>query len=1820
MSSCSTLNKNTHEPKVFYKSDVSDEIFADLYDALQVTNNSYQTGFQNEHGEFVSKMETPIFDSSTIEGTVQKMMKNGYLKTKQIAPNIFEATDSYAAEILHKELLMNHYNKFQKKGNTFELGDFNPVLPKEASPTLKLHSDIANTYFEMKDNSEKPREVLYDKEQLFGLIQEFMKKIGFSTESIERYKGRTQDKFGVEPNAEALIDMNLRIIAFQNGEITLDALGEEFSHFVVEAWNQDDINRMLSTINNTTEYVQYAEQYREIYSKQHSDPAVVEQYVRKEVLGKMLNASLQSDFTLDNRTDTEVSFFQKLAQIVRDFFGFVATKVTEQRVSEIDAFARNIRDLLYNEQLEKNLNLNPDSAIPVMYSLVETAVHRDLSDLYSRLNTPQFRSSLDKNKMFNESMDVFVTTLREATRAKKMLQENDGVVSHATDVFVQNVLQSENLLTAIRSLMSKNHAAVDADTYKIFTDTAYRTMDAMNQLKGDYQNLKSNLEPVEVSVAMAEKYGTEEDVSATRKMMMNAKTALSEIFRDTNFFVKMIGHVSKTSMPMVSLLSKVIDSSYNMYIRNFNADVKIFGKPLFAIKEQLDEFLDGVYVKSIANNEKLDKDRKQYELSILKQVSPSTYKDMTIEQYSAEYNTLPRPEKNGDDFYHYDYLYKKGLGNQKWESQKKRDYYADFIDTIDQIIQDEETPWATSFYKTKINESQKRKYDPSYSRDSLEDRRRQASPFNNSGLRKGLSMVKYGTVLKQVADGKLNENQVVSTSSMLTPFSEGKEGYTQPKREDYVIVGDVMDEEALLTFRTLQFNNINYLKRNVKDAKSNLTVGQKREILNENFKKAFDDKVESTSGMTEMDQRKALKKWLDENISFEMTDEYWSSMDKSGIDFDSFYSKISGDRKVTMEGLEKEYAELQLNKQSLIKVYKIPNDFKEIDVERMSEFDKARILSIEEQLRTKRVAMSDMFKDAEIEMYKQGDGEVNIQLNQSFDRIYEEKIGKSFNDSDLTEIKNFFKDQNIGMTAEQYNRFLEFEKTVKKNPNSQMVEDYKDKTLNANREIGLSNEGILKTYLIENAPIWYRRYDSDLDYSDFIRDYNNIAFDMVEFVNTALLSSTNDIVYQGKPIQMMRVTPSFKYSLPVEEDTAAIYERYKNASTNQEKFDILQNELGGLEDVDSSYKTDFGQIKNNADKLSAYLMYFDARLSSLEKYDMLDKRYIFMRPQKRKTGLERFEAFTKKGDKKGQIEDYLKEMFLYREDDLEEAWKNDANESANKIPKYGFIKLTADELSESLFEDIMWDLKNANHYESKVKHWGDANELIMAFENVEFNKGQKAVDTNYYYMMKEMRDFNFYGKTTSNRVELEIPFIGKTVDISKLLFGFKSLGVRFALAMSPITALTNVTSGITANTIMALTGRNIYSTSNKRALAVMAPLLTSSIKDIGEFSPETKLNKILYNFGVYDLSDRYRNTNYNKYLRLGTEAEFAMMGIGNYGMQTQVALSKLMEIRLIDGQFVNWRQYSTREKVANPSLRNEEIKAKFDSYQSKSMYDYLNEDAEFNEEQLRNEGYKGSLDKDYNIVMSSIKNVAEQTTMEIANHHEGVGARDPRWSFILTLKKWLVIANNNMFSRKRYDYDTGGYEEGLLFSYKYFFDLFKKIAKEKQSLSDAYGTMDELEQKNIKANIMTTSILAFMMGIAMMLKKAADDDDEEKNYGLQLASYMALRNVNELFSGTVGVGNSLYEAIQQPIMTASVLSNAVNLVKLGDIGETVESGVYKGQDKYWSSVMKFTWLKNPYGVSSADVISEKRKSYEYFTTQNSLFHVLSLLPKTDRSN
>ena len=1780
--------KNTGEPLVFYRT-ADGKIYSNISHALSNTATTYEVGFKDINGEFKSFATLTKFPTNTLKGTIQRFIANQWLHPRSKGGEYaFEAVNSYAAQEIKNFLLMNGID-FTANGNTF---DFTPIdysyeglkesVGKQKAPFLAA----VNNWFDslMGKKRKSPR---HTKEQLKEAILDFMKKAGITQSTIAEYNQRYKNKFGIEPGADAFIDIWNKIVATANGEATVEQLSEEVAHFIVEAWNQAEIYRLLPYVKNTEMYQRYAEQYREIYSKQHSDSAVVEKYVQKEILGKMLAETFNKDFSVENKSENETNLFDRLVQMLKDFFKFVQSKITKNEQDQLNYFTEQIRDLLYNEQLDKHLDdISPASEVRVMYSVSsDTEVDKLLKALSNRIiNNTGVHSELDIARQ-KGVYSVINDHVNKANYLLKELENNPNLSSRLRFEIEQLLSRKddlESLLIYAEDLLSRS-SKVERSDLKMITDAASTMFDRIRRLTLKYKSAvhKSNEEIAKETLEMV---GEDPDSHLYNEVL----SEIQKEQKDVSALEGMFMHLGKLPNIFAQLLNKVMKYMVNkIHMDTYN----IFEKQLAPLADKMADMkkiVSGGSFRAKVDMDKIVEARRRYEFEIRQKIGDPNVDGMTFEEFNEDYYDIKSIKDDASLYYKYKFLYDKDLHSQVFANIRDIDSRKAKMDMLLNVVLDKDAleRGEDPLYRFLVQLDDIRMRDP---QTAAVMRKEAASLYDphTGKLRQGLQFMKYSQYQHLVKQNPNIKTAFIPASAM----DVGK----NLEANDYVIAislqqGKNIPDSSILAFELNKWNQELYSKnKNVQ-----------RSI--EGFKAEYTRFKKSIQHLSDADKHLATIKWFQDNV--EVMDTTDVDMDLVGLNLKALRNSVSDIDRARLETIEAKLAPLTRQRQELLKLYRKRGDFREIDADAIPENIKHRILEIEAQIAEQKKDLAEIFDLYDIDMYKDGMDSM-MQLNQSFHNVFQDQTGIEYKDATMKEKIAFFRHRQYGFPIDVLTKYERFNKLLEKANLDQVTEGQIKRYMDV-AEDKTSKDSVREAFFRYNAPSWYRRYDNNPDYTRFVERMISRNIDVDAIIGDMIAGDFNLTRYG----QNLRADVGFRYAFDVKRNINEIYDEYK-AETNQLRKIALLDEMAGIQDLPNAPKENMSDILNNPSLLDTYIKTMDIYLESLDRMDSLKQDIIYQRPQVRKTDMERTVNLALSKNKFATIKDAVKEAVQFRKDDFEDIYLQ------GKIPKYGILRINPSELTDDIWFSMVRFAHDSVAYKHRTEVKDKAVDILYAIENQKFSGNKSPKNTNIYKAMKENIDYNLYGKTVTMKWEFNI--MGRKVDMAKIANQFKVFGVKQALGVGAMTALTNLTSGITNFQITKWAGANIYSPASNRADKIWFGLMGDSTGDVGKLAPAKKLNNLLYKFGMYDITDRVENSQYGKKRLLG-ETAFAMMAITNYPVQSRILLTKLMESRLVDGKFQTWREYYNTSKMADPSLTKEQIKRKFDAFANKSMYDYLDEKGDFDMKRLENDGFTGDIEKTKTKMMSQAQTLSEATIMEIQSHNEGYAARDPRMSFFLVLKKWLVLALDNMFARKRLDLDTGGYEEGLFYSPKYALDMFNDITKNNKTLKEAWDNLEEYQRKNLKASGITMASLAAMVVIAIILRNMAGDDDEKDNYPLQLANYLLIRNLNETFGGSVGIGNSVYETLKSPLQILDTGKNISKLFYFQDIGEEVKRGKYKGMDKYAANILKLTMGKNIYSMKDGEAIYESWRGYEHFNSvgENALYHIFSLLPSVKK--
>ena len=191
------------------------------------------------------------------------------------------------------------------------------------------------------------------KMNLLDLLGDMGVKITSINDYIKSYNIRN----GVDPSAQALLDVSKQVIAFKDGLVTLDALTEETSHFIVETWDDVEIEGLLRNIHKTSSYVEFSQSYRELYGRENPNMSAeeLENLVRREILGKELAKSLQEGFNTEGKSETQKNIIGRIFELLKKFFDSIT--VADKFYSDLESLTIKVEDLLLTKDVNKYLNL-----------------------------------------------------------------------------------------------------------------------------------------------------------------------------------------------------------------------------------------------------------------------------------------------------------------------------------------------------------------------------------------------------------------------------------------------------------------------------------------------------------------------------------------------------------------------------------------------------------------------------------------------------------------------------------------------------------------------------------------------------------------------------------------------------------------------------------------------------------------------------------------------------------------------------------------------------------------------------------------------------------------------------------------------------------------------------------------------------------------------------------------------------------------------------------------------------------------------------------------------------------------------------------------------------------------------------------------------------------------------------------------------------------------------------------------------------------------------------------------------------------------------
>lgn len=1659
-------------------------------------------------------------------------------------------------------------------------------------------------------------------------LLDLLNSMGVKVMSIDNYVKNHQVRNNVDPGARTLLDISQQIIAYRGGAISTEGLLEETAHFIVEAWEDSEIENILRNTHKTETYQEYAEKYREVYKYENPNMSEdeIETLLRREILGKELAKSLQNKFNTEGKTEIETSILSKIFELFKKFFDNL--KITENVYDDIANLTTKVEDLLITKDINNYLNLEKtknkkfrmyqlqnsgdpeiDAKAAVAKQLVRALIEQEKNlrrvGRGSRATIQKLNDILEKEITKSSALDLIALAksqaryvgfaIENANKKGRTLSNEEGIVLRS-------------LKDVISPLLSKLRVLSDSDS-------------ELRSLVADLAKVENDIAGVTAKVQLTENKIIEGIVdrlvirhNLSDEVRAELEKAVDVAMRDTQMLYAVFGQISHAHDPILNMLSIVVsdmnrdaEKSYIDRAKTFQDKIRELGFREDDMPKLFDK--DG-HILSMYDWGKFEADILKIKVDNFKQYGGH---NMTDEQITEAINTNSLPKIADEDN---ETLYKEKVSeaiNSMVERSFTDEFYTDREDRFTRLGITEPTRRELRLLSMDLGELMARvKTEQGLPRYTAQDRhdldglnlkRRQLKSFYNSSgdLKNGIRVVDF-------------------------PSSDSIE----VNGTNYILKNNA-DEEARVAFEIAKLDR-EVLEEKKKEA--NLS-GQKIDV--DRLAPRFLDelrRIESEEG------REAAVEFFLLNSTVGFSNEFWNSFNASQslmTELD-LYEQDADAELDTLAHIE-EYKKLLDKRKAILKQYQDSKNYTNTLSEEMSEEARKDVREMSGRIDELYSTLYSKFKSS-LQTTEEGEEDGGGYLaestpNQSYyDTLSDGKLTDTSDKVDFC-IKN--------MTSENARKVRRFQDALEQMASGRKITEANKKLIEniTGRTDILASEvdAIVLKYAESKLAAYYRAFSPE-GLTEFYSALKNGTRDVFALVSS--LNSRDDV----------KVSNNFSYY-----EMGEIKNKNKNykedfeGGSRQPKLNQYSNDRfiqmfnPKLDSENNPILDSEGNIQatTNKELFGLYKEFIDFQKETLRSYGELGLHNLYLAPQISKTD------FNKKMDAlkniKGSVKDIWQDFLRFRVDEQvfgDEASQGEAfikKTGFRVIPKYFLNRLPdSNFVSQDLFHSAMLMAQQAELYKAKKNRYSEFATLNDKALQRSYPGGKSAEATNTYKMFKSYMDYNLFGVKEVRNWRVNLPILGQ-VDITKIINTLHNWLRNNSLALNFVIPITSWMTAEASLIMEKLVGQYVDSSSYKLANSEFMKLSLPAMKESLEVNSKSKLSIIGEYFGVFELGNRFENAMYKKAPRVFSRSMYILHTAGNFAPLSKAMLSQLYGHRIYQGKILDYEQFKTlyRNSV-NDKATIKDIDGAWDGIKDKAFYNYI-KSVDENGKPYSSMTYDfDALAKDMgrtndekfqedfrNVelgVLSKSKKLIERIDGMITNEERTTLQRDVLGRFMMTHKGWLSIAASNRFKRKHINLHTGKIEEGTYQTVaNYFVNSLnlgirnggaKGVFKE---LKNQYVNGDETTRKNLQRAAKESIFLWALFLLTVGLSHWADDNDDM--WTAQVTAYMFERLTNETSSSQLGVFGEFYSSFKEPVVGLQKIENLIKINKLLDTS-TVDRGRYKGMTNQEVYLIKnIVGAKSTFDLSSAENLKSQRDSYDYFNHEEDLIPIAWVLDEED---
>lgn len=1667
-----------------------------------------------------------------------------------------------------------------------------------------------------------------DENSLKLRLLDLLNTMGVKVMSIDSYVKNYEIRNGVSPDAKTLLDVAQQVIAYRDGAISTEGLLEETAHFIVETWDDAEIENILRNIHKTQTYQELSQQYREVYASENPNMSEeqVENLLRREILGKELAKALQNRFSTEGKTEIQTSILARIFELFQKLFDSLS--FNQNVYDDIAKLTDKVEDLLITKDVNRYLNLGKakgkkfrmyqlnqsgDPALDakasvskqLVMALIEQEKNLRKAGRGSRATIQKLNEILEKELTKSSALDLIALAksqaryvgfaIDNANKKGRTLSNEEGIVLRS-------------LKDEISPLLSKLRVLIQNDA-------------TLKTLIPDLESVETSISGVTAKVQLTETKIIDEIVNRlmvrhnlSDDLRPELERAIDVAMRDTQMVYALFGQLSHANDPILNMLSTVIsdmnrdaEMSYINRVKSFQMRMRDLG---FAEKDLTQFFDEDGYIVSMYDWSKFEKDVLDIKVENFKKYSGHT---MTDEEIREGFNTNSLPKIKDANAGGNEALYKQEVSkavNAIVERSFTDEYYQEREDRYNRLGISETTKSELSLLSMDLGELMARvKTEKGLPRYTLQDkheldgfnlkRKQLKSFFENDGeLKSGIDKVDFPS----------NDSIEVNGT--------------------HYVLNNPNDLASRTAFEITKLD-LDILEQKKREA---VMSGQKIDVdkLAPKFLEEL-ERIELEEG------REAAVEFFLLNSTVGFSNEFWNSFNSSATlmtELDLYEQDPEADDLIILR--IKDYKDSLDKRKAILKQFQDSRNYTNILADEMPEDVRKSVLDLSESIDELYAELYKTFqKNTVEEMGEEAEKLSEVTPNQAYydalkDKGYTEisdKIDFALKNMTLTNrrrverlrdaLENFTRNRPITAANRKLIERIVGREDIIKEEVDDLVLKYA--------------ESKIAMYYKAFAPVGLAEFYSNL------KNGNGSVFGLVNSLNNRddVKVSNNFSYYEMGEIK-------FKNSNYREDFEGGSRQpklsQYSNSRFIQMFNPLRDSENNPILDADGNI-----QAGSNKELFELYKEYINFQKDTLRSYGELGLHNLYLAPQISKTEFNKTVDVLK--NPKGAVKDMWQDFLRFRVDEQvfgDEVNKGEAfikNEGFRVIPKY-FLNRLSDRgfVSQDLFHTSVLMAQQAELYKAKKERYSEFATLNDKALNRAYPGGKSAQATNTYKMFKSYMDYNLFGVKERRNWRVNLPILGQ-VDVTKVINNLHNWLRNNSLGRNFIVPITSWMTAEASLIIERLLNQYVDGGSYNLARKEFFKLSTPAMKESFELNSRAKLSLMGEYFGIFDLDRRFENSMYGKTPRALSKSMYILHTAGNFVPLSKAMLSQLYGNRIYEGKVVDFEQFKVMFNNANSSKANiKDVTAAWKNLEGKAFYNYiLTEDKNGNPYPTMTYDFD-ALAKDMNRtndeefrkdfrnielgVISKTKKLIERIDGQITNEERTTLQRDVLGRFVMTHKGWLAISAANRFKRRHINFQTGKVEEGTyVTAANYFVDAINmgykkgKLKGIMKEFKDLYINGDETTRKNLERASKEMLFLSGLFLLTIFLSSWADD--EEDLWGAQLTAYLFERTTTEVASSQLGVFGEFYASFKEPIVG---LQKIENLSKIGDLLDTsiVARGRYQGLTKQEVYLIKnVTGAKPAFDIWNAENLKSQRDSYDHFNKEEALIPVAWFLDEED---